>query len=277
MKIKRPGALWFSRRSHALRRAGFTLLEASAVIFIIAILVSLVCAALNNTKSKALRITCLDNLRQLQHAWWLYAGDNDDALPLNQTASAPDDPRFPQWKTSNDSWVAGNPLQDVSADGIRRGTLFAYVGSVGVYHCPMDSSTVPRRADVERTRSYSMNAYLGGDPELNPTPKYKFTQIARPDNAFVFIEEHESSRWHSSFLVPLSAGKGRISAASSSVWLSTPADRHNLGCNISFADGHVEYWRWYGAKQNSGTDTHLSGSLSLGESRDLLRLQSCLP
>ena len=25
-----------------------------------------------------------------------------------------------------------------------------------------------------------------------------------------------------------------------------PASRHNLGCNMSFADGHVEHWKWKG-------------------------------
>jgi prepilin-type processing-associated H-X9-DG protein len=120
-----------------------------------------------------------------------------------------------------------------------------------------------------------MNGYLGGDPEVNP--KYKFTQLIRPDNTFVFIEEHESSRWHSSFLVPPPAMKGRISAASSAVWLSTPSDRHAQGCNITFADGHVEYWRWYGAKLPSAAGPRLSGLATPAETHDIVRLQSCLP
>jgi len=28
------------------------------------------------------------------------------------------------------------------------------------------------------------------------------------------------------------------------VWWDIPANRHNQGCNFSFADGHVERWRW---------------------------------
>jgi prepilin-type processing-associated H-X9-DG protein len=174
--------------------------------------------------------------------------------------------------------VAGNPRQDVTAANIKAGTLYSYVGSVGVYRCPMDNSTVYRNPDVLRTRSYSMNSYLGGDPELNPTPKYKFGQITRPDNAFVFIEEHESSRWLSSFWVPPSPPKGRMSAASSVVWPSTPADRHSQGCNISFADGHIEYWRWYAPKEPSTLDKHLAGTPpNLSDGRDFMRLQSCLP
>jgi prepilin-type processing-associated H-X9-DG protein len=278
MTITRPNACWLSRRSSPLRRAGFTLLEASAVICIISVLVSLLCAALNSTKNKALRVTCLDNMKQLQAGWMVYIVDNDETLPLNQTAPAPPDPRFPQRRTSEQSWVAGNPLIDVNTDNIRRGSLFDYIGATGVYRCPMDNSTVHKRPDLLRTRSYAMNSYLGGDEELNP--KYKFSEIARPDNAFVFIEEHESSAWLSSFIVPPAPTKGRIQAASSAVWLSTPADRHDQGCNISFADGHIEYWRWYAPKQAStALDPQLSSTrpAGLSESRDFIRLQSCLP
>ncbi len=277
MTITRTITVGSARRGVPLRSDGFTLIEMSAVVTIIAILVSLLCAALNHTKSKALRITCLDNIKQLQQAWSFFVADNDDALPLNQTAPAPNDPRFPQWRSSKESWVTGNPLEDVSTESLTRGTLYPYVGSTASYHCPMDTSTVPRRPDLLRTRSYSMNSYLGGDTDLNPEPKFKYAQIARPDNVFVFIEEHEASRWHSSFLVPPPVGKGRVTAASSAVWLSTPADRHAQGCNLSFADGHIEYWRWYARKEPTGATIHVSSLPSIQETRDFMRLQSCLP
>ncbi len=274
----RPATQRFSRRSVILRRAGFTLLELTAVIFIVTVLVSLLSAALNHTKSKALRVSCLDNLKQLQQAWWLYAADNDESIPLNQTSLDLADSRFGQIQSSKTSWVRGNPLQDTSSEPIQQGTLYPYVSAAGVYHCPMDSSTVSSRPDLLRDRSYSMNSYLGGDPDLTPTPKFKFAEIARPDNVFVFIEEHEDSRWHSSFLVPPPARKGTVSAASSAVWLSTPADRHAQGCNISFADGHIEYWRWFAPKEPSDATMHAASTLdALPQARDFMRLQSCLP
>ena len=31
-------------------------------------------------------------------------------------------------------------------------------------------------------------------------------------------------------------------------WWSVPADRHSQGCNLSFADSHVEHWRWAAPK-----------------------------
>src|SRR5262249_9742807 len=135
MRITRPKTQGVRRRGVTLRRDGFTLIEITAVIFIITVLVSLLCAALNHTKSKALRISCFDNMKQLQQAWWLYAADNGESLPLNQTSLEVADPRFPQAQSSKESWVTGNPLQDLTTDNIVSGTLFPYVGSVGAYHC----------------------------------------------------------------------------------------------------------------------------------------------
>src|SRR5690349_6527506 len=135
MKITRAKARNARGTSYVLTRSGargFTLLELSAVVAIIAILVSLLCAALNQTKTKALRISCLDHLKQLQFAWEMYPDDNDGALPLNRTAEsiAGKPNRIPARGTSEDSWVAGNPRQDAHSLNIQRGTLFRYVKSV---------------------------------------------------------------------------------------------------------------------------------------------------
>jgi prepilin-type N-terminal cleavage/methylation domain-containing protein/prepilin-type processing-associated H-X9-DG protein len=255
---------------------GFTLLELTAVVAITAVLVSLLCAALNQTKTKALRISCLDNLKQLQLAWDMYTDDNDGSLPLNRTAQATTGKanRIPVSGTSEDSWVAGNARRDAHSLNIQRGTLFRYVRSVEPYHCPMDDSTVDGHPDVTRMRSYSMNAYLGGDEALNPALKY--SELHRPGNTFVFIEEHENSRWESSFIVVPTVLPGNFKAASTpeTSWLSIPADRHEQGCNLSFADGHIEYWKWYSPKLPKDSKLSSSAANRTRDVRDLMRLQT---
>lgn len=256
---------------------GFTLVELAAVVLIITVLVSLLCAALNTTKSKALRISCSNNMKQLQLAWQVYTLENADRLPLNQSDPTPRHHKMPVVNSSSNSWVTGNPLIDVSTGNIRKGTLYQYVGNANAYRCPDDTSTVWGHPELLRTRSYSMNAYLGGDPPedpLHPAPRMTASQLVNPgpQNTFVFIEEHEDSVWGSSFLVSPRSKSGLAPVSLS--WLSTPADRHKQGCNITFADGHVEYWPWYSPKSDN-TDRQLTSSSR--EIRDIRRLQATVP
>ena len=65
------------------------------MIAIIAILAALLIPVLSKAKSKAHSIVCLNNLKQLQLTWAIYADDNQDRLVPNNYESLPP------------NWVAG--------------------------------------------------------------------------------------------------------------------------------------------------------------------------
>jgi len=260
-----------ARSGRKAASAGFTIIEMGAVIFIIAVLVALLSASLNHAKGRALRISCLENLKELQLAWHMYVDDEADRLPLNKTAPGSDNYKVYGRRASTNSWVAGNPKEDETTANIELGSIYQFTTTPRLYRCPMDRSRVIKNDTLFRNRSYSMDSFLAGDNEGKDSQvKTRMAELDRPDKIFVFIEENESSIWADGFQV-LPQESGSLSAG---IWSSTPVDRHEQGCSLTFADGHIEYWKWYAGKVGN-LENHLTSSSR--ELYDLRRLQRALP
>lgn len=95
----------------------------------------------------------------------------------------------------------------------------------------------------------------------------KASQIKRPTNVLVFIDEQEFVNINGHF-----AFHPRFNHPDE--WISSPADRHTQGLYLSFADGHAEYWRWKWPKQNKTTGIPVVNDL---DRQDLRRLQKTVP
>src|SRR5512137_561018 len=85
------------------RKTAFTLIELLVVIAIIAILAALLLPALARAKAKAQAVQCMSNKKQLQLAWFMYAGDNNDRLAVNSDKSQ----LYPNVPSGTPSWVFG--------------------------------------------------------------------------------------------------------------------------------------------------------------------------
>jgi prepilin-type N-terminal cleavage/methylation domain-containing protein/prepilin-type processing-associated H-X9-DG protein len=232
----------------------FTLIELLVVIAVIGILAALLLPALSQAKSRAKTIVCLNNLKQLELCLHLYIADNKDYFVPNNSVAIINNPNL---NVNGLSWLPDvNADTEINPSNIINGLLFQYNSSLPIYHCPADQSTLESRTGQPlpqlRWRSYnlsqSVNGYPQGDPEYyGIIPAWtKSTEVRRPipSELFVFIDENADTIEDAEF------GNPPIGSPyfSQNVWWDMPSDRHNQGGNLSFADGHVEHWKWKARK-----------------------------
>ena len=196
---------------------GLTLIELLVVIAIIAILAAILLPATTGGPRRAYRVVCLNNLKQINLGFLIYANDYNNKFPMQVPV------------------VNGGTMEFIQSDHVfphfekmmkhLRETNEAQVLKVLV--CPTDKSRQVA-TNYEALNDLNISYFLNADASCT-------TNFVNPSQ-IIFDGERDLSLNHQ----PVKAG---LLAVTTNVDLNWTGELHPKGGNLAFVDGHVEWSR----------------------------------
>ena len=229
------------------RSRGFTLLELLLVMAIIAILSSILLPAVAGARRQAHASVCLNNLRQIGQAVFLYAMDSNDYLPrASMTASlGPPQEPFPVWPWGEAIVPYLGKKEGFSRYDAEASVIFTALFK-GVYRCPDDRVHIDEHWMYNPSKlylghwSYAKNVifeYNGNYPTPNTTYA-DFSTLGRLGNTTgtVLFGENNANSMSDHFMVDEWSADGSDATVDKT--------RHGQSSNYIFADLHAKAARF---------------------------------
>lgn len=270
---------------NAKSRRGFTLIELLVVIAIIAILAAMLLPALAAAKSRAQRIKCTSQMKQLGVGFELFVNDHENQFP--PAAYRTGDYMY---QLSWDDYIHKNIGGiDTDADLLlgASGAITSPAVVPKILKCPADRIEITITwAKFAQRRTYAMNGadvVTGARPPAEPThgvgvylavnngslppwdpPGYKQSVVRDPPGTLLLVEQAAGGNiagndWPSFCMGPSGSSSGdqtpyQIATGGRAGWGATTYGLHGKRFNYLFHDGHVAILKT--------TDTVGKGSLT---------------
>lgn len=219
------------------RFRGFTLIELLVVIAIIAILAAILFPVFAQAKQAAKKAVCLSNLRQLSLGMTMYAADNGDAYPDNDSTLL--------WIGREFRW----PIMPYLAIGLKEsnpGDPFSASKASALLYCPsdpthhsFDDTSYAYSSAFFRTQSALATLtdadLVSGVPCLGTCTSVTTTEVAYPAQKVLLFEFDDNHQFTGSAPVGPWGTTGPAQG-----WTPGP-DAWTGGRNMAFADGHGKF------------------------------------
>ena len=224
---------------------GFTLIELLVVIAIIAILAAMLLPALAAAKTKAKTIACVNNEKQIGLGYLMYAGDNNDYLPVAGQPIAGATVIPTEWYVEISPYFAKVGLSNATLNVVGTVVTCPSANLLALYAIALYATDPNTNGIGGYGHNYPYMGYYDGDTNPKIYGRQKLSHITRPTETI----------FNNDTMDPLPTDKSTHPSVEFFGYSYAPVQipsylpghtytRHGKGDNYVWADGHVQSMTW---------------------------------